>query len=125
MLNRGNAFCVRFFFRAFSLPLPIHFAPKMPRGPELSIETRGQIIGMMQANKSARQIGLKLCIPHSTVAYAIQRFKRNGFNENISRPGRPSILTKCDKNHLTRTVKQNRFKPLHEIITQEPFNVSI
>ena len=97
----------------------------MPRGQELSVEVRGQIVGMMRSNKSTRQIRLELGLPHSTIAYAIQHFKKTGSSENISRPGRPSLLTKRDKNHLTRMVKQNHFKPLHEITNQEPTKVSI
>lgn len=113
------------FFSRFLTTSIIHLTLKMPRGPELSVELRGQIIGMMSSNKSTRQIGLELGLPHTTVAYAIQRFKKTGSSENISRPGRPSILTKRDKNHLARMVKLNRFKPLHEITNQEPINISI
>ena len=97
----------------------------MPRGPNLSVELRGQIVGMRRSNKSIRQIALELDIPHSTVADTIQRFKQTGSNENVSGSGRPPILTKRDKNHLARTVKLNHFKSLKEITNQLPFNVSI
>ena len=97
----------------------------MPRGQELSVEVRGQIVGMMRSNKSTWQIGLELRLPHLTIAYAIQCFKKTGSSKNISRPGRPSLLTKHNKNHLTRMIKQNHFKQLHEITNQEPTKVFI
>ena len=121
----GERIYIQFFFITFFHKL--HYTPylKMPRGQELSVEVRGQIVGMMCSNKSTWQIRLELGLPHSTIAYAIQRFKKTGSSENISRPGCPSLLAKCDKNHLTRMVKQNHFKPLHEITNQEPTKVSI
>ena len=97
----------------------------MPRGLELSIEIKGQIIGMINCNKSARQIGLELNIPYSTISYIVRRFNKTGSNENLPRSGCPSILTKCDKNHLERMSKVNWFTPLHHIVGQLPLNVSV
>src|SRR3954462_7972101 len=116
-----RALRLNFFFAFFHT---LYYIPtlEMPRGQELSVELRGQIVGMMHANKSIRQIALELGIPHTTVAYAIQRFKKTGSSENLPRPGRPPILTKRDKNHLARAVKLNHFKLLQEITNQQPFN---
>src|SRR4051794_28916019 len=97
----------------------------MPRGPQMSTDIRGEIIGMARCNKSAREIGRELGIPHTTVTYTNQRFKKTGANVDMPRFGRPTILTERGKNHLARTVKANRFKSLREIINQEPVNVSV
>src|SRR6184192_1971569 len=97
----------------------------MPRGPELSMDLRGQIIGMANCNKSARQIGHELGIPHTTVSYAIKRFRKTSSNEDLPRSGHPSKLTECNKNVLGRIVKKNQFQPLNEITNQLPVNVHI
>lgn len=97
----------------------------MPRGQELSIELRGQVVGMALANKSSRKIGDELGIPHTTIAYAIRRFKENNSNINRERSGRPAILTERSKNLLGRQAKLKRFKPLKEIANQLPVNVSL
>jgi transposase len=87
------------------------------------MDNRGKIIGMANSNKTARQIGHELGIPYTTVAYTIRRFKNSGSNEDLPRSGRPTLLTERDKNNLARTVKANRFKPLREIVNQQPINV--
>jgi transposase len=97
----------------------------MPQNPQLSSDIRGQIIGMSRSNKSAREIGRELGISYTTVAYTIRRFKKTGSNANMPKSGRPTLLTERDKNHLARTVKTNRFKPLREIVNHEPINVSV
>ena len=89
------------------------------------MDTRGQIVGMSNAGKSAREIGRELGISDSTVSYIIRRYKKTGSNENLPRSGRPSILTERDKNHLERAVKLNRFTPLRHIASQLPLNASI
>ena len=80
---------------------------------------------MINCNKSARQIRLELNIPYSTISYIVWQFNKTGSNENLPRSGRPSILTKRDKNHLERMSKVNRFTPLRHIIGQLPLNVSV
>ena len=91
---------------------------------ELSIETKGQIIGIADSGKSAQQIGSKLGIADTTVSYILRRFRMTGSNENRPRSGRPSLLTKRDKNHFERSIKLNRFTPLRQIINQIPLNIS-
>ena len=49
----------------------------MLRGPQLSSDIRGQIIGMSRSNKSAREIGRELGISHTTVAYHDQKTQEN------------------------------------------------
>jgi transposase len=97
----------------------------MPRSKELSMELKGQIIGMANSGKSARQIGSELGIADTTISYVLRRFRMTGSNENMSRSGRPSILTERDKNHLERTAKLNRFTSLRQIINQVPINASV
>jgi transposase len=80
---------------------------------------------MVNSNKSARQISRELGIPHSTVSYAIERFKKTGSNNDLPRSGRPSLLTERNTNILGRTVKKNCFKPLKEVINQLPINVYV
>ena len=97
----------------------------MPRGVELSSDVKGQIIGMSNSNKSARQISRELNIPHSTISYAIERFRKTGSNNNLPRSGRPSLLTERNMNMLGRTIKKNRFTPLKEVINQLPITVNV
>lgn len=97
----------------------------MPKKPEISMDVKGQIIGMSNSGKSARQIGRELGISDTTASRVIRRFKETGSNENRPRSGRPSILTERDKNHLTRITKSNQFTPLRQIVNQLPLNVSI
>ena len=61
----------------------------MPRSQELSMEIKGQIVGMASSGKSARQIGRELGIADTTVSYALQRFRMSGSNKNAPRSGRP------------------------------------
>jgi transposase len=89
------------------------------------MDIKGQIVGMSNSGKSARQIGRELGIPDTTVSYIIRRFKETGSNENLPRSGRPHILTERDKNHLERASKLNRFTPLRHIVNQLPLNASI
>lgn len=96
----------------------------MPRGPQLSLELRGRIVGMAQANKTSREIGEELGIPHTTVAYAIRRFKENGSNNDRPRSGRPALLTERSKNLLGRVTKTNRFGALKDISNQLPVEIS-
>ena len=97
----------------------------MPRGPEISTELKGIIIGMANSSKSARQIALELGKPYSTIMYVIRCFKKTQSTKNLPRSGCPSLLTKRDKNHLVRAVKANHFKPLRNITNQLPINCSI
>ena len=97
----------------------------MLQGPEISTELKGIIIGMANSSKSAWQIALELDKLYSTITYVIRCFKKTQSTKNLPRSGRPSLLTKCDKNHLVRAVKANRFKPLHDITNQLPINCSI
>lgn len=92
----------------------------MPRSNELSMELKGQIVGMASCGKSARQIGRELGVADTTVGYILRRFKETGTNENLPRPGRPPVLTERDKNHLKTIVKRERFTSLREITNQLP-----
>jgi transposase len=96
----------------------------MPQRQEHSAEKKGQIIGMADAGYSMRQIGDKLNIPFTTVGRVIKRFKETGSTKNLTRPGRPSLLTERDTNHLARISKLHRFMPLREITDNVPVNVS-
>jgi transposase len=97
----------------------------MPHGKELSAELRGQIVGMAKSDKSSREIGNQLGIPHTTIAYTIRRYKENSSNIDRKRSGRPAVLTERSKNLLRREAKRNRFKPLKEITNQLPVKVSV
>jgi transposase len=121
--NLADAFCIAIFHRVFHILNNIHSHLKMPRSKELSSEVKGQIIGMSNSGKSARQIGRELDIAETTVGYVIRKFRMTGSSENKSRSGRPSVLTARDKSHLATTVKRNRFMPLREITDQLPANV--
>src|SRR5438270_5942343 len=84
------------FCRALFHPNPsfnnIHTS-KMPKTSEISMDTRGQIVGMSNAGKSAREIGRELGISDSTFRTLLDGTKKTGSNENLLRSGRPSILT--------------------------------
>ena len=97
----------------------------MPWGVELSSDVKGQIIGMSNSNKSARQISRELNIPHSTISYTIERFRKTGSNNNLPWSRRPSLLTERNMNMLGRTIKKNRFTPLKEVINQLPITVNV
>ena len=97
----------------------------MLRSRELPADIKGKIIGMTDCSKNALQISHELGIPHSTVLYTIKRFKRTSSNNSLPRSGRPTLLTEYDKNSLGRAVKENRFKPLQEIVNQLPINVHV
>ena len=77
----------------------------MPRSKELSMDIKGQIVGMANSGKTARQIGRELDIVDTTISYVLRRFRMTGSNENAPRSGRPSILTNRDKTHLATIVK--------------------
>ena len=88
------------------------------------MDVKGQIVGMVNSGKNARQIGCELGIANTTVSYVLRRFRMTGSNENTPRTGRPSILTNCDKTHLATIIKRNHFIPLCEVTNQLPTKVS-
>src|SRR4051812_42250082 len=103
----------------------MHLYVRMSKNSEVSMDIKGQIVGMSNSGKSAWQIECELKIPDTTVSYIIRCFKETDSNENLLRSGYPHILTERDKNHLERASKLNQFTPLHHIINQLPLNTSI
>jgi transposase len=91
---------------------------------ELEQCTKDQIIGMSTTGRSGREIAKKLGLVPSTVNMVISRYKLSGTTENLTRPGRPKILTKRDNRHLVNDVKKNRRATLQDITNNAPSNVS-
>lgn len=99
----------------------------MPRAggcKELTMDIKGQIVGMSSCGRSIRQIGKELTLPYSTVRRTLVKFRKTGSVENEARSGRPKILSERDKNHLEIAVDRNHFSTLRDISNNIPTDAS-
>ena len=96
----------------------------MPKRQELTDFERGEIIGLLKANKfSQRDIAEILDHPKSTVGNVIKKYNEEGLTSTKKRPGRPKKLTNRDERHLAKVIKENRSNTLEEIT--EKFNTAM
>ena len=105
----------------------------MPKRQELTDFERGEIIGLLKANKfshlfkankfSQRDIAEILDHPKSTVGDVIKKYNEEGLTSTKKCPGRPKKLTNRDERHLAKVIKENRSNTLEEIT--EKFNTAM
>lgn len=90
----------------------------MGKTKELSVETRGIIIGLHKAGKSNRQIAKDLKISRRTVDYNVKKFTTQGKVTNNPRQGRPRITNSRDDLNIIIKSKRNRRLTAPEITAQ-------
>ncbi|KAI6654609.1 hypothetical protein LOD99_1005 [Oopsacas minuta] len=87
----------------------------MPRGREIPLTQRGQIIGLRKDGHSLREISSLLDMNISTIHYIILHWENYGTIKDEHRSGRPKIMSPRAMRVLNSFVKKNRWSTLDKI----------
>ena len=71
-----------------------------PHGKEFSEDLKRRIVALHEDSQGYKKIANTLKLSSSTVAKIIQRFKRAGYTQNMSRVGRPKKLSARAEHHI-------------------------
>jgi hypothetical protein len=88
---------------------------KNHRDHELSLEERGEIVGLWKAGWSMRKIAQQVGCGVGTVCRNIQKKRKLGTTKDLPRSGRPRATTESQDKYIRVTTLMNRFRPSHEI----------
>jgi hypothetical protein len=75
------------------------------RGPELSPNTRGKIIGAKDFGGTTTQIGRRYNYPESTIRSTLKLEPERVGNVSLPRSGRPKTYSDRDERHILRQVR--------------------
>ena len=78
--------------------------------PRLNSDSRGQIIGLLQANVSQRQLARQFNVSQSTISRLRQRYALTGSTKDRPRPGAPRVTTRRQDNVICQRHLRDRFK---------------
>ena len=76
----------------------------------LSIEQRGQAVGMLQAGKSQHEVARQMGCSQAAISKLMSKFGRTGTVKDLARPGRPPVTTHDQDRRIVLKHLQNRFK---------------
>jgi transposase len=90
----------------------------------LTDEDKGKILAFLE-DMSAEQVARKMERDPTTIRRFIAKYRNTGKIENLPRSGRPPLLNNQEKEVLSQKAKNERHKPLHEIVNDLGFNCSL
>lgn len=86
-----------------------------PRGNDLTVEQKNNIVSMTENGLSSRKIACMLGVSANTVQKVLKRYRSRGTVENNERPGRSRMTDDRDDRALFRLVKENRRQSLVDL----------
>ena len=78
-----------------------------------------EIVGCHRNGQSLKDIHKELKIPKSRVSFVIKKRKVIDYCWNVFRPGRPKKLTGRDQRVLSKEIRENRTKPISDILQEK------
>jgi len=97
--------------------------PEQPQRSELSDFQKGEIVAL-SASYSAREIGRRLAIAHSTVSAFLQHYADRENYDNIYTAGRPRKKTSRGDRYLVRSAEANTSQPLAQLRLDTNLDIS-
>ena len=77
--------------------------------PRLNPDSRGQIIGLLQANVSQRRLARQFNVSQSTISRLSRKFAVTGSTKDRPRPGAPLVTTRRQDNFIRQCHLRDRF----------------
>ena len=77
--------------------------------PRLNPDSRGQIIGLLQANVSQRRLARQFNVSQSTISRLSRKFAVTGSTKDRPRPGAPRVTTRRQDNFIRQRHLRDRF----------------
>ena len=79
--------------------------------PQLTVDERRIVIGLLRAKLSAREVGRRLNCSHVAVLRLARRYRLTNSTVDLPRPGRPRATTQRQDRFIRRLHLRNPFQP--------------
>ena len=131
-IQKSTDFVVFRFIFLLSLPpsalslivLPEFTISNMPRGPDISDETKAMIVGMYLAGAKQVKIAAHFGRAKSTISDIIKRFKVRGTSKAAKKAGRPPILTKLERVRICSWATRHQWESHRKVMARYQIGVS-